>query len=262
MKVQPIHTPIVHVGDDLFAFLGSNISALPERSVLVITSKVVALCERAVAERTTGEKPEKWDVVRGEAELYTEPSDSAYQLMLTVRHQVLAVNAGLDESNADGTYVLLPPKPYESAARIWQFLRDRFGVKELGVIIVDSKTFPLKWGTIGTALAHCGIEPVNDRRGEKDLFGHEMIVTKENVVEALAVAANFEMGEVAEAQPLCLITDLTKVVFTQQPPTAEDIAELTIDIADDAYAPILLKAEWQRGGNFKPTEYKKEPSEL
>lgn len=251
MQVHAITTPIVHVQDDLDAFLFSNVPQLQERTVLVITSKVVALCEGAVAEKVLETRDEKHALVRQQAELYTEPHSSRFNLMLTVKNQILAVNAGIDESNADGRYVLFPQQPYQSAANIWDLLRQKHQIKELGVIIIDSKTIPLKWGTIGTALAHCGFQALNNRIGETDLFGKEMQMTQENIVEALAVAANFEMGEVAESRPMALITDIDKVVFQDRPPTQEEIAELAISIEDDAYSPILTKAEWKKGGCYQ-----------
>lgn len=252
MKVTPVKSPTVHTGDDLFQLLNAVLPQLKEKTVIVVTSKVVALCEDAVVVKKTGDRKEKHDLVRKESELFTDPSQSSYDLMLTVKNQILAVNAGIDESNADGKYVLFPEKPYQSAEKIWCYLRAKHHVQNLGVIIIDSRTFPLKWGTIGTALAHCGLAALNNRIGEKDLFGVEMKMTQENVVEALAVAANFEMGEVDEAQPFAIVTDVSKVQFQNRPPTLAEIAELQISIHDDAYAPILKNAGWKKGGQYLP----------
>ena len=252
MKVTPVKSPTVHTGDDLFQLLNAVLPQLKEKTVVVVTGKVVALCEGAVVVKKTGDRKEKHDLVRKESELFTDPSQSSYDLMLTVKNQILAVNAGIDESNADGKYVLFPEKPYQSAEKIWCYLRAKHHVQNLGVIIIDSRTFPLKWGTIGTALAHCGLAALNNRIGEKDLFGVEMKMTQENVVEALAVAANFEMGEVDEAQPFAIVTDITKVQFQNRPPTLAEIAELQISIHDDAYAPILKNAGWKKGGQYLP----------
>lgn len=251
MKVIAFKTPVVHTNDALEPIIASVIQSIPEKSILVVTSKVVALAEGAVVEKKTGTKEEKWEVVRQQSELYTDPNDSAFQLMLTVKDQVLAVNAGIDESNADGKYVLLPQNPYQSAQKIWEFVRQHYGVKEVGVIITDSKTFPLKWGVIGTYISYCGFKPLNNRIGEPDLFGHQMQMTQENVAESLAIAGNLVMGEVAECQPLALIEDVPMVQFQQAPPSSEEIASLNISLVDDAYAPILTKPDWKKGGAYK-----------
>jgi dihydrofolate synthase / folylpolyglutamate synthase len=244
MIVTPIKTTVVKAGDELLSLLDNSIPSLAERSVVVITSKIVALCEGSVEPKQAGDRAEKHALVRREAEYFLEPSQSKYDLMLTVKHSILAVNAGIDESNADNQYVLLPSDPYGSAQEIWQYLCQRFKLKELGVLIVDSKTFPLKWGTMGTALAHCGFRALNNKIGEKDLFGHEMQMTQVNVAEGLAAAAVLEMGEVAECQPLCLISDVSMVAFQHRPPTLEEINQLKISLEDDAYQPILTRAEW------------------
>lgn len=251
MKVTAFKTPVVHAHDALEPLITAAISSIPEKSILVVTSKVVALAEGAVVEKKTGTKDEKWDVVKQQSELYTEPNDSKYQLMLTVKDQVLAMNAGIDESNADGKYVLLPQKPYESAQKIWEFIREKYGVKEVGVIITDSKTFPLKWGVVGTYISYCGFKALNNRIGEPDLFGHQMQMTQENVAESLAVAGNLVMGEVAESQPLALIEDVPMIQFQTTPPSAEELGSLKPPIVDDAYAPILTTAPWKKGGAYK-----------
>ncbi|MEX0895309.1 MAG: coenzyme F420-0:L-glutamate ligase [Patescibacteria group bacterium] len=248
MQVRPIKTSRFSVHQPIEPFLDQFVPQLAEKSIVAVTSKIVALSEGAVIERETGSKDEKYAIVRQIAERYTEPSQSQYQLILTVKHNILAVNAGLDESNADGQYVLLPTNPYHSAERIWRHLRERDQLEELGVIITDSRTFPLKWGTIGTALSHCGFVAVNDRRGEKDLYGHEMQMTKENLAEGLAVAANVVMGEVAEAQPVAVLTEVPGVQFQTQPPTSAELEELGIELEEDAYAPILTRAPWHKGG--------------
>ncbi|HEX7018068.1 MAG TPA: coenzyme F420-0:L-glutamate ligase [Patescibacteria group bacterium] len=242
MKITPIKTPIVHAGDDMLQLIKQAVPSLPEKSILVITSKVVALWENNVRPTDI----DKHDLVRQEAEYYTEPSQSAYDIMLTVKHGILAVNAGIDKSNAGGQYVLLPDKPYVSAEKIWKFLKQEYGLNQVGVLITDSKTFPLKWGTMGTSLAHCGFKALLDKRGDTDLFGYEMQMTQVNVAEGLAAAAVVEMGEVDEAMPLCVIEDARQVEFVDHPPTVEEQAMLKIELEADAYAPILTKAEWQQ----------------
>ncbi len=249
MQVQPCKTPLVISGDDLYEILHAALVAekLPERSIVAVTSKIVSLCENRVVPNNDI-RAEKEALVREEAEWYTDPHSSAFNLMLTIKHQILAVNAGIDESNADKQYVLFPADPYQSAQDIWQWLRATFGVQEIGVIITDSRSFPLKWGQIGTSLAYCGFAALNNKIGEQDLFGRVLHMTQVNVAEALAVSAVLEMGEAAESQPVAIITDVSMVQFQDRPPTAEELLALQIKIDDDAYAPILKKADWKLGG--------------
>ncbi len=248
MKIDAIKTQVVRTGDDLFAVLEA-IPQLQERSVVAITSKVVALCEENVVERREGTREEKQHVVRQAADRYIEPTESEYGVIVTVKDQVLAVNAGVDESNADGKYVLLPEDSYASAEKIWRFLKEKHQIEELGVIITDSRTFPLKWGVMGTCLAHCGFKVLDSKIGELDLFGHEMQMTQVNVAEGLAVAAVLNMGESNESQPIAVVTEVEQLVqFQAQPPSAQELKDLLIDMNDDVFAPFLLKAEWKKGG--------------
>ena len=83
--------------------------------------------------------------------------------MLTVRDDVLGVNAGIDESNVAEGFVLLPENSYQSAAHIWQFLRKQYGLREVGVIITDSVSMPLRWGVVGRSLGHCGFKAIKEQ---------------------------------------------------------------------------------------------------
>ncbi len=246
MKITPVKTPIVHVNDNLFEIVKAAFPTIPENSVIAVTSKIVALCEGNVAPVVTGSREEKHAIVREEADAYIEASNSKYDVMLAIKDQVLAVNAGVDMSNADNQYVKLPKESYKSAADLWQSVKTHYRLKNLGILITDSKTIPLKWGTIGTALAHSGFKGVRNRIGEKDLFGYEMQMTQINIAEALAVAAVLSMGEVAEQQPLCLLEEIPQIEFQNQPPTPEEIKNLEIALEDDVYAPILQTAPWKK----------------
>lgn len=244
MHVTALQTPAVHVHDDLFELLRDALpEKLPERTVVAITSKVVALCEGAVA--PLGTREEKQALIQAHADRYLPHTASKYDVTLTIKDNVLAVSAGIDESNADGQFVLLPEDSFASAEQIWNWLRTIYSVQEVGVLITDSKTIPLKWGTMGTALGWCGFAGLLDKIGEPDLFGHTMQMTKVNVAEGLAAAAVVEMGEVAESTPFALITDARQVEFMDRPLSAEERAALVIAMEDDVYQPILTAAPWQ-----------------
>lgn len=252
MIVTPYKTPIVQVGDDLFDILQKNLPVIQEKDVIVVTSKIVALCEGAVIKiEKNWTKEDKHRIVAKESEYYIDPHSSKYNLMLTIKHQVLAVNAGIDESNVNGYYVLWPKDPQKSANEIWQWLRDTYKVKEVGVILSDSRTTPLKWGITATCLSHSGFVALNDMRGKPDLFGRPMMMTQINVSDSLAVAAAYEMGETNESTPLAVIKQASWVQFQDRVPTQVELDGLKIELEDDAYAPILKNADWKKGGSAK-----------
>ena len=245
MQVQSIQTELVHVNDDLFSVLSKALKTnIPERSVVVVTSKIIALCEGRVVNKNGSNKH---DLVRQEAEWYTEPSRSKYDVMLAIKQNQLFVNAGIDESNADGQFVLWPKNPQQSANKIWSWLRETFSLSEIGVIVSDSKTTPLYWGVTGAAIAHCGFQTLSSKIGQSDLFGVPLKMTQVNVAQALAAAAVYEMGEASERTPLALVTDIRDITFQDQPPTTQELQNLRINLEEDVYEPILMSAPWKQG---------------
>lgn len=262
MKVTALKTPIITVGQELRPIINQSIrenfaDGLPERSVLVVTSKIIAYEQGRLVptlEAQQGrevsreeERAFKHDLVSQEADYYLDPHSSKYDLMLTIAEATLMVNAGIDESNANDNYILWPKNLYAEAEKIWRNLREDFGLKQVGVIIPDSRSVPLRWGVVGMSLASCGFRPLNSRVGDKDLFAREIKMVQVNVAEALAVAAVLEMGEVDEQTPLAIVTDSKMVEFMDRPLNDQELADLRIEIEDDMYGPLLTKANWQKG---------------
>jgi F420-0:gamma-glutamyl ligase len=62
-------------------------------------------------------------------------------------------------------------------------------------------------GTTGLALAVAGFKPVKDCRGDKDIYGKPLIITRHAIADNLASAAHLLMGEAAEKTPVVLIKD-------------------------------------------------------
>lgn len=247
MIVKPIKTDLVKEGDNLFEVISKNIKKLPEESVLVVTSKIISVCEGRLIKKLSEDKSEKHNIVKKEADLYVDPNESKYDIMLTVKNNILAVNAGIDESNADEHFILWPKNIQEKTNKIWKFIKDYYKLKKVGVIVTDSKTFPLKWGIVGTSIASCGFKGLFDYRGKKDIFGRVLKMSQINIAEALAVSAVFEMGEADEKMPLCVITNIPKIQFQNRVSTKKELKDLLINIKDDVYAPILMKAKWKKG---------------
>jgi len=244
MKITSIKTPIVQVNDDLLAVIANNIDQLPEKSVLVVTSKIISYAQNRLAPIKTGGQKEKHELVKKEADSYLPSSYSQYDIMLALKDGHLTANAGIDESNANGQYVLWPENLQQEVNKIWQFARRHYQVKELGVIVTDSRTWPLRWGVVGTCLVHCGFKQLADYRGEKDLFGREIHFVQLNIAEAMASAAVLEMGEVAEQTPLALIEDIKHIEFQDHEPTNLELADLKIALEDDMYGPFLQAVPW------------------
>jgi len=249
MTIRAIKTPLVKVGDDICYIIAENIKSLTEKSVIIIASKIFSFCESRLIEKKTGQREEKHELVKQEAEYYLDPHASKYNLMLTVKGNWMFVNAGIDESNADNQYSLWPKDPQKSVNAVRKFLRRHYCVKKVGVIMSDSKSFPLNWGVVGHGIVHCGFKALKSYIGRPDLFGRLMQMEKVNLVQSLAAAGVLEMGEGNEQTPIAIVTDIKSIVFQSRPPTAEELRSLKINLEDDAYAPILLRADWKKGGS-------------
>lgn len=246
MTVVSFSTPRVTSGShSLTALVDAAVKNLPQRSVLAITSKVVALCESRTVDRDAADKDH---LIRTEAERYLPRSSSRYDVSLTIKGNTLIPSSGIDESNTGGDLVLWPADPAASADAIWNHLREHHGHAEFGVILTDSTTAPLRIGVVGISIAHAGFAAVNDFVGKDDLFGRPLAMTQANVTMGLAAAAVTVMGEAAEQTPFALLTDLPFVRFQRRTPTSEERASLAIDPEDDLYAPLLDSVQWREGG--------------
>ena len=51
-------------------------------------------------------------------------------VMLTIKNNILIPTSGIDESNANGYYILWPEKPFESAKRIYNFIKKEFKLQQ------------------------------------------------------------------------------------------------------------------------------------
>jgi F420-0:gamma-glutamyl ligase len=217
---------------------------LSEKSVVAITSKIVAICQGRVVALTDVARPQ---LIETEADLWLPPGESHYPVTLTIKANLLTPNAGVDESNGNGAYVLWPHEPQVAANQVRAHLCQHFGLRYVAVIITDSNPTPLRWGVTGFSIAHSGFQALNDYVGQADLFGRPLRMTKANLPDALAAAAVLVMGEGAESTPLAVISDLPFVHFQERDPTPEELQNLHIDRRDDLYAPLLNAVPWQAG---------------
>ncbi len=247
MEIQSYKTKQVVEGDQLHEVIDASLPPLNNGDIVVITSKIVSICQGRLQKATTD--AEKFALIRKEAQYIIEnDATRKYHLALTVANNILIPNSGIDESNGNAYYVLWPTDPMGVAEEIWKYLRKKHAIETLGVIISDSHTTPLRWGTTGIGIAWCGFEALNNYIGEPDIFGRPLAVTKANILDGLAAAAVVVMGEGKEQTPLAVITNTSFVHFEKNPPTQEEKEALPISLDDDIYSPILTPAPWEKGG--------------
>src|SRR5947209_5365910 len=107
MNIKSYRTPRVKPGEVLIDLIVQHIPFIPEKSVLVITSKIVSIAQNRMI--PMDQVLDKQALVQQEADLYLEGDYSKkYGICLTIKNDILIPTAGIDESNSDGHYVLYP----------------------------------------------------------------------------------------------------------------------------------------------------------
>ena len=233
MEYIPVQTRIMHPPkDDLFDLLESSVPTLREGDILLITSKIVSIHQgRCIPVGDISKRA----LVEQEAEFLIEEEGSGSSAPLAITNHALFYAAGIDESNADGHYVLLPKKPFDIAEEIWHFLKEKHGLSKLGVIITDSHSQPLRIGATGVALAWWGFHPIESHKMKKDLFGRPIHFSVTNLVDALSAGASVVCGETNESTPLVLVRNVPGLVYTKE----DTRHELFKSRKEDIYYPLL-----------------------
>jgi len=243
MIITSIKTPrIIPFSQNIIGIIERAVCSFQEKSILVITSKIISLCEGQVIKTNAIDKN---SLIEKEADYFLPSWKNQYGITLTIKNDILIPSAGIDESNAAGYYVLWPKNPQETANEIRKYLCSRFKIKKAGVIITDSTTAPLRLGTTGIAIAHSGFRANNNYIGKMDLFGRKLQVTKANIVDGLAAAAVVVMGEGNEQTPLAIICDVPFVVFQARNPVKKELQSRKISIQKDVYSLLLMAIKWK-----------------
>ena len=188
MNIRAVRTHIFRENEDLVDFIRKAIPKLKNGSVLVVTSKIVALSEGRTAHVRT--RKEKEALIKKESTwaLQTHP-----EWWWTEKDGALLVNAGIDDSNADlprvdsrvkaggKRVVLLPKDSFKAAALLRKQLRWLYKVKSLGVVITDSRISPMRAGVTG-------LTPLNARFVRQPLSedGQSLLEVQGHLEEASA----------------------------------------------------------------------------
>ena len=245
MNIAAIKTSKITSGSkSIYDIIDESLKDIAEGSVIAVTSKIVSICEGSVIPYADINKEE---LVVKESNLYLPASLSKYGHHFTITNNTLIPMAGVDESNGEGYYILWPQDAQKTANDIRKYLVEKHNLQNIGVVITDSTCQPLRRGTTGISLAHSGFMALRNYIGKPDLFDRPFGVTQANIAGGLAAAAVLAMGEGAEQTPLCVISDLESIDFNQDDPTTEELAEITISLDDDLFAPFLTAVKWKQG---------------
>lgn len=225
MRIYPVKTDIFLPKQNLPAFIKKHLPEIKEGSIIAVSSKVAGLWEGRTAPLKDKEK-----LIKAESDFSLKTS----LCWFTVKEGMVMTNAGIDESNINGTLALLPKDSYKTAAKLRRALCKLYGIKNLGIILTDSMILPLRAGVITAAVAYSGFHGVKDYRGVKDIYGRKLKMTLVDVADTLAASAGLMMGEGAEQTPLAVIED-APVKFTSKTLPAE----IKYPLEDDLYYPFF-----------------------
>jgi len=230
LEIFGLKCNLIHPGDDIVlkiqGALKNSGQEFREKDVLVIAESALATAENRIvrlSEVVPGAQALEYEKLYGidarEAELVIAESDQifggVFGVLLTLKDGLLCPNAGIDNSNAPPDCVVLYPKnPSESALKITESIFEEYGV-QIGVIIADSRTQPLRLGCTGVAIGTAGFSATVDLRGKTDLFGRPLTVTQVATADSLASAAEIVMGESGESIPFALIRN-ANVLFDRK----------------------------------------------
>lgn len=226
MQLIGIKTPLIVPGDDMAVVLcdamkkagikprENDIIVLAESAVATAQGRIVKLEDVRPSNKAMElskiyqNDPRKMELILRESE---EILGGIPGVVVTITKGVLSPSAGIDNSNApDGYVVLLPADPKECAIEIRNKIMEEYNCR-IAIIVGDSRTQPLRLGCVGIALGCAGIEPVEDIRGRKDLFGKPLLITRRATADNLVSAAQIIMGEADESTPMVLIRDAPAV---------------------------------------------------
>ncbi len=245
MQINSLRTSLFHKGNDLMNFIIRHVSSLEEKDIVVITSKIVALSQGCV-----GHVRDKEMIIKASCE---EIIDTPWAF-LTYQNNEWGINAGVDESNADNELILLPQHVFTTAEEIQKKLCKTFSLKYLGVLITDTRSIPLRIGTVGRPIGFAGFHPIKSYIGENDLYGRKSRITQSNLVDALAAAAVLTMGEGAERCPLAIITDAPVIFTSTQLPKKKHILSLSPE--EDIYARLYASSALRTSVHQKKSRQK------
>ncbi len=257
--VYPIKTRIITENDNLLDVLLEGLSSIgieiQDNDIITVAEtplgttegRVVKLADVTVSEEAT-KLAMKYELLPEVAQLIIQEADDILggipHVVLTIKNNTLMANAGVDKSNVPSGFAsLLPLDSRASAEKLRDEVKRRTG-KTIGVMIIDSRTQPLRLGNIGMALGVAGFRPVADDRGRKDLFGNELRITRRAIADNLASACTAVMGESNESVPAALIRD-APAEFVDQ---SFDSSEMWISPSECMYMAIF--DQWRRGNTI------------
>jgi coenzyme F420-0:L-glutamate ligase/coenzyme F420-1:gamma-L-glutamate ligase len=219
--------PLVDKGDDIAALI---LNAMDESCIEIETNDIIVIAETIISKaegnkidlksvkpglkaleiaEKTGKEPELVEaIIRESNEIITVGPDF---IISETKHGFVCANAGIDESNVEAGIATPIPEDPDKSAQIIREKIEKISDKEIVIIISDTQGRAFREGAIGTAVGISGMNPLWDRKGEKDLYGRELQTTSIAVADELASTASILMGQADEGIPVVIIRGVNYV---------------------------------------------------
>lgn len=210
--------PIIQPGDDLVRLITDH-ATFQDGDILCLASSVYSKATGNIrhlssitptpeAERISGLTHEDPRFIQAVLDASSEIIIDAPFILSQLESGHIGVRAGADQSNVeDGIVILLPQDPMAAADSLRAALVAHTGF-DIRVILTDTCGRAFRRGQTGHAIGWSGMPAIRDFRGDHDLFGHELLITEEAVIDEIAGFANLVMGESNRGVPAVIFRNV------------------------------------------------------
>lgn len=209
--------PLIQKGDDLAELICKN-TQFHDGDIICVASTIVSkakgytrplasITPSTDAQRIAGRTGEDPRFIQGVLDASVNIIIEFPFVLSELPFGHVGVRAGVDNSNVEGENIItLPKNPMGEADEIRCRIKSITG-KDVGVIVTDTCGRAFRRGQTGVAIGWAGMTAIRDFRGDHDLFGLELEITEEAVVDEIAAFANFIMGESNNGVPVVKFED-------------------------------------------------------
>lgn len=216
-------------GDDLPVIIAERVNGVARPGdIIAVTSKIVSKAEGRLVHAN-----DRDDAIRSETVRVVATREHRGRVTRIVENKLglVMAAAGVDASNtADGTVLLLPLHPDESAASIRMAVEATVGGM-VGVIITDTAGRPWREGQTDIVIGASGVRLLDDLRGQRDAAGKLLEVTAPAVGDEIAAAADLVKGK-SSGVPVAVVRGLVRFVDAE----AHGGRELVRGASDDMFS--------------------------